>query len=124
MKRDYTLSATLLGTALADLARLAQEMGSEELTAVVQQLHQAADVHWGDDPRLSTRLWMVATARLQQLLEDEPQLRQRVMALGAPIEEPVEVRPRQKAIRTWSTKPRRHLPRLDLHWDGGRAYEA
>ncbi len=123
MQRDYSVSATLLGAALSDLALLAQDLQLDELTEVVQMLHRAADLHWSTRPEQARDAWVVATARLQTLLEENPELRSRVMATAL-LEEPVEPQPRQRSTRSWSTKPRRHLPRIGgLGRDGGRAYD-
>ena len=121
-ERDYSVPATLLGSLLADLALLAQEHASEELTSVVQQLKQAAELHWGDRPDLARGAWQVAAAYLQRLLEEQPELRARLVAKSEPIEEPIQRAPRRP--RQWSTRPRQHLPRIEgLGRFGGRAYE-
>jgi len=122
-ERDYSVPATLLGSVLADLALLAQQHESEELTAVVQQLKQAADLHWGDRPERARWAWQAAMAQLQQLLEENPELRGQLVSRAEPVEEPSSRRS-SRSIRKWSTRPQRHLPRIEgLSRQGGRAYE-
>ena len=119
---DDSVPVTLLGLLLADLALVAQEQSSEELTAVVQQLKQAADLHWSDRPERGRWAWQVAIAQLQQLLEDHPEMRGQLVAWAESEEEPLQRGSRR--LRQWSTRPRQHLPRIaGLGRYGGRAYE-
>ena len=73
-------------------------------------------------PELARGAWQVAAAHLQRLLEEQPELRARLVAKSEPIEEPTRRAPRRP--RQWSTRPRQHLPRIEgLGCYGGRAYE-
>ena len=100
-------TVALLADTLATLAELATELDCEELTLVTRMMHQAADLHWDSDPRLAHHLWAVASQRLRGLMEENPELRQQLMARAFVPDSPAVPTER---TRSRSTRTRR-IPR-------------